>query len=108
MLYVFDMDGTLTPPRLPMTDAFAARFFAWQKKHRSFMATGSDFSKVSELLPQSAIEAFTGIYCLMGKVIYRNEFEVPVGLLDKLENFRKVSEYPGELFPNYIESRITM
>lgn len=31
-IYVFDMDGTLTPARLPMTENFAQRFYEWQKK----------------------------------------------------------------------------
>lgn len=31
-VYVFDMDGTLTPARLPMTEYFALRFYEWQKK----------------------------------------------------------------------------
>ena len=30
-VYVFDMDGTLTPARLPMTEYFALRFYEWQK-----------------------------------------------------------------------------
>lgn len=28
-VYVFDMDGTLTPARLPMTAEFAIQFYDW-------------------------------------------------------------------------------
>lgn len=44
-VYVFDMDGTLTPARLPMTAEFAIHFYEWQKNHKSFIATGSDLKK---------------------------------------------------------------
>ena len=30
-IYVFDMDGTLTPARKPMTDEFAKAFLPWLK-----------------------------------------------------------------------------
>ena len=31
--YLFDMDGTLTPPRLPMTEDFADAFVPWLSIH---------------------------------------------------------------------------
>ena len=31
---IFDMDGTLTPPRLAMTTEFAEPFLKWQQKHQ--------------------------------------------------------------------------
>lgn len=114
-LYVFDMDGTLTPARLPMTEGFAVRFEKWQKTHKSFIATGSDYAKVEEQLPLSVINSFTGVYCSMGNVLrvkgetsYQNEFVEPDGLIELLESFRQSTKYPGQLFENYIERRIGM
>lgn len=114
-IYVFDMDGTLTPARLPMTAEFAIQFYEWQKTHKSFIATGSDFQKVKEQLPPSVINSFTGIYSSMGNVlqskgelIYQNNFKADAKLLDMLENYRKNTKYPCQLFPNYIEERIGM
>ena len=114
-LYVFDMDGTLTPARLPMTAEFAVRFYEWQKTHKSFIATGSDYAKVEEQLPQTIINAFTGVYCSMGNVlkaqsetVYQKDFTPPPLLLERLENFRANTAYPGPLFDNYIESRVGM
>lgn len=114
-LYVFDMDGTLTPARLPMTAEFAVRFYEWQKTHKSFIATGSDYAKVEEQLPQTIINAFTGIYCSMGNVlkaqgetVYQKDFTPPPLLLERLENFRANTAYPGPLFDNYIEIRVGM
>ena len=114
-VYVFDMDGTLTPPRLAMTADFAARFHAWQTSHLNFIATGSDYAKVQEQLPSHVINAFTGIYCSMGnllkaqeKIVYQNTFQADPALFEKLEFYRQHTTYPGPLFPNYIEPRIGM
>lgn len=111
-LYLFDMDGTLTPPRQPMMAEFAIQFYEWQKTHKSFIATGSDFAKVKEQLPPSVIRSFKGIYSSMGNVltaqenvIYQKEFSPEKELIVKLEEYRKNTEYPGELYDNYIEVR---
>ena len=111
-LYLFDMDGTLTPPRQPTTAEFAIQFYEWQKTHKSFIATGSDLEKVEEQLPPSVIRSFKGIYSSMGNVltaqgnvIYQKEFSPEKELIVKLEEYRKTTEYPGELYDNYIEVR---
>ncbi len=114
-LYIFDMDGTLTPARLPMTAEFAIRFYEWQKTHKSFIATGSDYAKFEGQLPPSVINSFTGIYCSMGNVlkckgqtVYQKDFTPSAQLLKRLEEFRANTIYPGPLFDNYIEIRIGM
>ena len=114
-IYVFDMDGTLTPARLPMTAGFALKFEEWQKTHCSFIATGSDYLKVQEQLPIDVINAFTGIYCSMGNVlisqgnvVHQNEFIEPTELISDLEAFRKNTQYTGPLFDNFVERRVGM
>ena len=49
------MDGTITPARLPMTEAFAQRFEPWCASHSTFIATGSDFKKVQEQLSPAVL-----------------------------------------------------
>ena len=114
-IYVFDMDGTLTPARLPMTEEFKAEFLPWLKTHTAFIATGSDYAKVGEQLPQDVIDNFEGIYGSMGntlfkkgEVIYKKEIDYDSNLLNDLENFRQNTKYPNKLFGNYIEKRIGM
>lgn len=114
-IFVFDMDGTLTPARLPMEAEFAIRFYGWQQTHKSFIATGSDYKKVEEQLPPSVIQSFTGIFSSMGNVltaqgqiIYQNSFKADPELFTLLEQYRKQTAYPGILYPNYIEERIGM
>lgn len=111
-LFVFDLDGTLTPPRLPMTKEFEDFFVEWAKDKKCFIATGSDFKKVTEQLSSTALLAFEGIYCSMGNVlwkhgnfIYKNEFNADEKLYQKLEEYRQKTSYPYQLFPNHIEKR---
>ena len=114
-VYLFDMDGTLTPPRLPMTPEFAQVFLPWLSNHVAFIATGSDFKKVEEQLSPDIIDAFTGIYCAMGNqlrrghdIVYQKNFTISEDLRRDLEHFRSTSAYPGPFFDNYIEERIGM
>lgn len=114
-IYAFDMDGTLTPARLPMTEEFKKKFLPWLKSNKAFIATGSDYSKVGEQLPQDVIDEFDGIYGSMGntlhqkgEIVYKKEIEYNNNLLDDLENFRKATSYPNKLFDNYIEKRTGM
>lgn len=114
-IYIFDMDGTLTPARLSMTADFALYFYDWQKSHKSFIATGSDYAKVQEQMPEKIINEFTGIYCSMGnilmaqgKTVYQKEFVPPPKLIERLKSFRASTKYPAPLFDNYIERRTGM
>ena len=111
-IYVFDMDGTLTPARKPMTDDFAKAFLPWLNSNKAFIATGSDFAKVEEQMPKDVISAFTGIYCAMGNALwqkgdftYLRDIEPEQEMLEDLENLRQSTKYPYTLFPNYIEKR---
>lgn len=111
-IYVFDLDGTLTPARLPMTKEFESFFLKWAKDKKCFIATGSDIKKVKEQASQKVLDVFEGVYCSMGNVlwkkgeiIYKNEFQATPRLIEKLEEFRSITTYPHELFGNYIEYR---
>lgn len=112
-VYLFDMEGTLTPPRLPMTEDFADTFVPWLAHHKAFIATGSDFAKVMEQLPDSVINAFSGIYCAMGnqlrqghEIVYQKDFKLSDDLREGA--FPAISKYPGPFFDNYIEERVGM
>ena len=114
-IYVFDMDGTLTPARLPMTEEFKRDFIPFLQKNICYIATGSDYKKIDEQMSQDVIDEFTGIYASMGNVlykkgelVYKKEIEYDKNLLNDLENFRKTTKYPNQLFGNYIEKRTGM
>ena len=111
-LYVFDLDGTLTPPRLPMTPAFEKFFIRWAKDKKCFIATGSDLKKVKEQISLNAMNAFEGIYCSMGNVlwkkgeiVYKKEFVENKLLIEKLKEYRRTTAYPYTLYDTDIEKR---
>ncbi|MBR7158494.1 MAG: HAD-IIB family hydrolase [Alphaproteobacteria bacterium] len=115
VIYVFDMDGTLTPARLPMTEDFAARFRPFIATNKVYIASGSDVKKIYEQMPKDMCENVSGLYCSMGnelyihgEEIYHHDFTPEASLLERLENYRKNTLYPYTLYPNYIEKRIGM
>jgi phosphomannomutase len=111
-IFVSDMDGTLTPARLPMTKEFAEVFEKFVKNHVFYIVSGSDFKKVCEQIPESIRNNIDGIYCSLGNelyvnghVIYQNDFIPEELLIKKLEYYRQSTRYPHELYQNYIEVR---
>ena len=42
--YIFDVDGTLTEPRRPVTKKFKKSFMKWAKDKEIYISTGSDFA----------------------------------------------------------------
>ena len=111
-VFIFDLDGTLTPPRLPMTKEFDSFFASWMSDKKCFIATGSDFKKVLEQVSYETVMKFEGIYCSMGNVfwkkgdfVYKNTFKADEKLFEMLENYRLMTDYPYDLFSNYIEER---
>ena len=111
-IYVFDMDGTLTPARQPMQKDFSFRFLPWLKKNLAYIAAGSNYEKLTEQLPPDIVSSFSGIFSSMGNVyhqkgqeVYKNEIKLDKEMLKALERFRKSTTYDGKLYSNYMELR---
>lgn len=111
-IYIFDMDGTLTPARQKMTPDFHRRFLPWLKAKMAYLAAGSNYEKVTEQLPPDTVTSFSGVFSSMGNVfhqkgkeIYRHEIKLNKEMLQQLERFRKNTAYPGKLYGNYLELR---
>lgn len=119
MIYAFDVDGTLTPSRHPITDDFHAWFSEWiDLRHLAgdqiMLITGSDYPKTLEQLGQELLDK-TDWICNsaanqvrhQGVIVHDYEFVTPPGLLELLESFLEQSEYP-ERTGNHIEHRGSM
>ena len=61
-VYIFDVDGTLTPSRQPITDDFYNFFKSWLKNKDVFLVTGSDYEKLQEQLPKDILDNEKGIF----------------------------------------------
>ena len=56
-IFIFDVDGTLTPSRLPMTKEFQKFFEKWSEKNKFYLVTGSDIEKLQEQMCYNDINA---------------------------------------------------
>jgi phosphomannomutase len=114
MIYIFDIDGTLTPSRKPMTDDFLQFFDEWSSTNTFYLVSGSDLEKMSEQVPQSILKRAAGLFCCGGNDYYRNgeqvyynEFNPPIELIEYLEEQIIYSPY-GIRAGNHIENRGSM
>ena len=120
-IFIFDVDGTLTPSRLPMTKEFQKFFKQWIKKNKFYLVTGSDLPKLQEQMCFYDIEA-EGIFTCCGnqfwkpdpsivntsaELIYDNKFEMTNILKSSLEVMLMSSQYPHR-YGNHIEDRGSM
>ena len=113
-IFIFDIDGTLTPSRLRMTEEFAKFFDKWSEKNKYYLVTGSDLDKTKEQLPIAYVDRAEAIFTCCGnqmwrddELIYDNKFNPPKDLIEYLERKVLKSEYPNRC-GNHIEDRGSM
>ena len=113
-IFIFDIDGTLTPSRLRMTEEFAKFFDKWSEKNKYYLVTGSDLDKTKEQLPIAYVDRAEAIFTCCGnqmwrddELIYNNKFTPPKDLIKYLERKVLKSEYPNRC-GNHIEDRGSM
>ena len=120
-IFIFDVDGTLTPSRLPMTKEFQKFFKQWIKKNKFYLVTGSDLPKLQEQMCFFDIEAERIFTCCGNQMwipnpsvpiqsadlIYDNKFKVPRKLNKLLGTILSNSRYPHR-YGNHIEDRGSM
>ena len=113
-IFMFDIDGTLTPSRLMMTKEFAKFFDKWSNKNKYYLVTGSDLDKTKEQLPIAYIDRAEAIFTCCGnqmwrdnELIYDNKFELSTKLKNSLEVVLMSSPYPHR-YGNHIEDRGSM
>jgi len=113
-IFIFDVDGTLTPSRLPMTKKFAKFFDKWSSTNKYYLVTGSDLDKTKEQLPIAYIDRAEAIFTCCGnqmwrdnELIYNNKFELTSKLKNALDIVLMSSPYPHR-YGNHIEDRGSM
>ena len=113
-IFMFDIDGTLTPSRLRMTEKFAKFFDKWSYENKYYLVTGSDLDKTKEQLPIAYIDRAEAIFTCCGnqmwrdgEFIYNNKFKVPQNLLTYLGEELHISNYHHRA-GNHIEDRGSM
>jgi len=113
-IYIFDMDGTLTPSRREMTPDFEIFFSEWASNHTFFLVSGSNLEKIKEQVPQYILDLSKGVFTCGGnqlwlnnKLSYNHEFKPSDELISYLNDELKNSRYPVRA-GNHIEDRGSM
>lgn len=112
--YIFDVDGTLTPSRGKMDITFQKWFIEWQKAHKTYLVSGSDYDKTLEQVGQEVIDNSQLIFSCCGNeirkdgvIIYKSDWEPSEKLLEALDRELQESDYP-EKTGNHVEIRTGM
>ena len=122
-VFIFDVDGTLTPSRRKMTEDFARFFDEWSSKNTFYLVSGSDLEKMEEQVPIAYLERAEGLFTCGGnqfwqegsvrqipidwKLIYEHKFEPSERLMKYLELELRYSPYLPKC-GNHIENRGAM
>ena len=113
-VFIFDVDGTLTPSRQSMTTFFDSFFFRWANRNLFYLVSGSDLEKMKEQIPEYILELAQGLFCCGGNQLYvdyglhyENKFKPPETLLTYLGFQVKLSETPVQA-SNHREDRGSM
>jgi phosphomannomutase len=119
MIFLFDVDGTLTPPRQPMVDEFREFFVHWVSvqqmfSNEVFFVTGSDREKTIEQVGTSLYMQVDGSYQNCGNQLYKKDklikeshWELPKDLEKDIINLMRDSIWYGTADGN-IEHRVGM
>ena len=120
-VFIFDVDGTLTPSRLPMTEKFREFFSIWSALNKFYLVTGSDLPKLQEQMCMYDIEAERIFTCcgnqmwkpdphivnISAELLYENKFELSSKLKNSLNVILMANSYPHR-YGNHIEDRGSM
>ena len=113
-VYLFDIDGTLTPPRQKMDENFAEFFLPFAKENIVYLATGSDIEKAREQVDKRILTMCQGVFACSGnefwergKRVYSREFHPRPQLVTFLEQCVEDSDYHTKT-GNHLEHRTGM
>jgi len=70
-IYLFDVDGTLTPAKSKMDPQFAKQFFNWQKGKQVYIVSGGSFPRIVDQLGRKITDQMRGVFSCMGNAHYK-------------------------------------
>ncbi len=110
--FLFDVDGTLTPSRLPINPKFETFFLKWIKDKSVYLITGSDKDKTIEQIGIKIWKNVTRAYQSCGNQVWEKGnliLERPFPLSNELNSFFQSilrNTKWGKKFGNHIEERV--
>ncbi len=101
MNFLFDVDGTLTPNRLPIDSEFVEEFLEFCVEHKVYLVSGSDYEKLKEQLPIEILKACQAVFACSGnetfiddQFVSKNIWQPPENLIHILEELIVSSRCP--------------
>jgi len=108
---VFDIDGTLTASRQPMTPELAAVLRPVAEGRPVYLVTGSDYSKVAEQVPGAVLARVAGVFTCVGNEFWQGgglvrsrRHEFPAAMVAEIEAMLMASDY-GVRTGRHVEER---
>ena len=112
MIYLFDIDGTLTPSRLRIDPEFEKFFLEWMKDKDVIFVTGSDKDKTIEQVGEKIWTSASRVYQSCGNAVYqggklieKKDFKLDTELQRLLYTFLATSDWKHK-HGKHIEERI--
>jgi phosphomannomutase len=111
-IYLFDVDGTLTPAKTKITKSFKKVFQRWLRDKEAYIVSGGDFVRLIDQLGIDTMEMTNGVFSCMGNmfhqrreqinesgysewdIIYENTFKEAKNLTRALNSIAAKSDFP--------------
>ena len=111
-IYLFDVDGTLTPAKSKITPAFKKQFSRWMKGKEVYIVSGGTFIRIVDQLGLQIMNMVDGVFSCMGNVfyqrrdqinqngysewdiVYENKFKGAKNLIRSLNSYAAKSDFP--------------
>ena len=120
-IYLFDVDGTLTPAKSKIDPQFANTFIQWMENREVYIVSGGSFDRIIDQLGTDIVNKTAGVFACMGNIfyekfesadpgcfsewniIYENSFVAPGGFYKKLNKIVEKSPYQTKTGRHYEE-----
>ena len=124
-IYLFDVDGTLTPAKTRIDSNFSNDLSTWIEGKEVYIVSGGSYERIIDQLGVSIVDKMAGVFACMGnifyqkydsgqhgqysewKLIYENKFKAPRGFYKQLDSVVRESSYDSKAIHHY-EERVGM
>ena len=89
---MFDVDGTLTPPKQKMDPKFRKEFLKWIGGKEVYLVSGGSFVRLCDQLGGDVMDEIAGVFACMGNVYYRRKKDEPSAWIYEYEHKFEPSE----------------
>jgi len=70
-IYLFDVDGTLTPAKSKIDPSFKETLQSWMKNREVYIVSGGTFVRLVDQLGLETVEMTAGVFSCMGNMFYQ-------------------------------------